>query len=401
MLDAPAIPMEQPHTSLSRRSSRVTHQQAKQGLADEQISFIIFTRDNNKPDPYGQHSCEYRPLPWPAVAQAYNKRFCVNIGSAAMEKRARLHRGAWMAVRPDYPRNIVYTKKDTAARSKATRQEKIERAAHTVTVKEAGTGTAEAVHESEQSETGDGVMTRQLLNQIAERSTRVAGWVPPDRVRNHGIYEQADEPEENEESTIELCDEFGESLCLVRISMRDLVRSSGVAARMWSNELDIHDVRIRLPGASEVAVQRYATCISPKFTQLRDICAESSDGDGTQYVWDFNALASLYNIATVLEDSNVRQLVLVQWQDLIERSTELELAEDALNSLFDNTRHGDPARAFWANAVFSAGLYDEGTDAGNFHHDLVMMMEQLMVDGNGRLSSSSSSSSSEDMSDHE
>jgi hypothetical protein len=95
---------------ISRRKLPVVSRKVKEGLAEEQVSFIILTRDNNKPDTYGQHSSTTAPLPWPAVAEAYNKAFRIGekpIGSAAMEKRARQHREEWMAARPDYPRNIV------------------------------------------------------------------------------------------------------------------------------------------------------------------------------------------------------------------------------------------------------------------------------------------------------
>ncbi|KAF1914763.1 hypothetical protein BDU57DRAFT_501422 [Ampelomyces quisqualis] len=376
IIDTPNTCSEAHHAGSSYLAPRTTHVHDKQNLADEQISFIIFTRDNNKPDPYGQQSSTNRPLPWPAVAQAYNKVFRANqhpIGSAAMEKRARTHREAWMAARPDYPRKIIYSKKDAAPKSKMLRQEKAEQAERIAITEEADT--------------------------TQDRSTRVAGWVPPDYIRNHDLYDQADEPDEAEYSTIEVCNECDSSLSVIRVSTRDLVRSSGLAARLWNNALDVHHVRIGLPGASKLAVQKYAACISPGFTELRDVCAQCVDQSSTQYAWDFGALASLYNAATVLEDPHVRQLVWIQWQDFIDSGVELELDLDALNSLFNTTKPGDPARSFWATALFSAGLYDEAIHAGIFHHDLSTMLEHLIVEGQGR--SSPSSSSSEDMTDRE
>lgn len=376
MLDALDIEPEASQADLSHQPPRLTHRHNKQDLAEEQISFIIFTRDNNKPDPYGQYSSTHRPLPWPAVAQAYNKVFRVDqhaIGSAAMEKRARTHREAWMAVRPEYPRNIVYAKKDAAPKSKSSRREKVEQVERITSTKKADT--IGAAREIDHIATEVDTTARQLLNHVAERSTRVAGWVPPDYIRNHDLYDQVDEPDDNEHTSIEVCNGSNRSLGIVRVCTRDLVRSSGLAARLWSNALDIHDVRIGLPGASTMAVHQYAACISPNFTQLRDLCARGMDKSGTPYAWGFGALASLYNAATVLEDPNVRQLLLLQWQDFIDRGVKLELDLDALNSLFDTTTPGDPARSFWATALFSAGLYDETIHAGIFHRDLVMMLD--------------------------
>lgn len=106
MIDAPeSTHIGAPHT--------IAHmdREAKQYRSDEQVGFIILTRDNNKPDAYGTVSETHGPLPWPGVAKAYNEKYKLCVGPAAMEKRARQHRGAWMVKHPTYPTSIVYTKK--------------------------------------------------------------------------------------------------------------------------------------------------------------------------------------------------------------------------------------------------------------------------------------------------
>ena len=54
---------------------RATPQGDKESLRrerEEQVGFIILTRDNNKPDPYSTVSETHGPLPWSNVAKAYN-----------------------------------------------------------------------------------------------------------------------------------------------------------------------------------------------------------------------------------------------------------------------------------------------------------------------------------------
>jgi hypothetical protein len=152
-------------------------QDAKQ--RDEQISFIIITRDNNKPDPYGSLSTEYRPLPWPAVAKLYNARFGTNISMAAMEKRARKHREVWLAAHPNYPQVIQYADKVKCPKVNISRQKQI---------KQVVTGTSQE-NTVKGNEQGLYIIDYDLDAPIHSRLTtlRVGGWVPPDAVR-----EQAD-----------------------------------------------------------------------------------------------------------------------------------------------------------------------------------------------------------------
>jgi hypothetical protein len=174
----------------------------KQRLLDEQVSFIILTRDNNKPSPYGATSTETRPLSWPAVSKLYNAKFGMNVGSAAMEKRARKHRGAWMAARPSYPRHIVYAQNVRAAvpgemievqKPAVPRETKVPKLTVPREMK-AVRHIAEMIShqdDSDENDESDAEVTEPIPEVLESdiglestyRSLHVGGWVPPDTVR--------------------------------------------------------------------------------------------------------------------------------------------------------------------------------------------------------------------------
>jgi hypothetical protein len=178
-------------TSTCHRSDQISSD-PKQRLLDEQVSFIILTRDNNKPSPYGAASTETKPLPWPAVSKLYNAKFGTSVGSAAMEKRARKHRGTWIAARPGYPRDITYAKNVLIA----VPREGMNVPKPTVPCQNKAAGhVAEMIRPEDGSDEDDeseanvtepsvkGLKFRVARLESSYRSLQVGGWIPPDSVR--------------------------------------------------------------------------------------------------------------------------------------------------------------------------------------------------------------------------
>lgn len=392
MKDSPNAFGDAPHkaTRIARRKLPVSSRKAKEDVAEKQVSFIIATRDNNKPDPYGQNSITNAPLPWPAVAEAYNKVFRIGqkpVGSAAMEKRARQHREQWMEARPDYPRNIVYAKKAAAFKAQVSREVGAKSAPRVV-------GTARKAYVQGQniavrSNAESDVLTKPARPGV-ERLTRVAGWIPPDAVRNQDMYGSlervitASTPDEDETTTIEVSDVRENQASTIRVRTRDIIKTSAVIAQQWETATDI---TATLQASSGACVERYIMCISPvqlpalaevgiqRKRKRDDIAVNTAE----RPVWDFVALVDLYNVATVLQDSHVRQLVMNRWLEMQSQDSELELDLQALNSLFAATESRDPARAFWASALHSAGLAEEVIRTGVVHASLVAMLEDMMI----------------------
>jgi hypothetical protein len=370
----------------NRKVLTAVSRKAKQDLLDEQVSFIITTRDNNKPDQYGRESSESGPLSWPAVAQAYNKVFRVDqldIGSAAMEKRARQHREAWTAERPHYPRAIVYTGKSPVVKQiprPMSKETQVQHATYTT-----ATGT---IHK----EQGKGRCKTTVFDKsdrMTERSSRVSGWVPPDEVRNqdpYGMIERelsARKPTQDETTAIEVYDAYHNHIGDISISTRDIVNSSALVARQREEKagLCIH-LQEPLQAPSTTAVEWYAACISP--TQVRALPEQtinSTNMTETGIAHEFANLVDLYNVATVLEDSHVRSLVMSRWQNMLRRDIELELDASMLERLFANTELGDPARMFWTEELHLAGLAEDIIQAGDYPDALVTMLEELVASG--------------------
>jgi hypothetical protein len=372
----------------SRPKPPAVSRKAKEGFAEEQVSFIIITRDNNKPDPHGQQSSTYAPLSWPAVADAYNKKFRVGlnaVGSAAMEKRARQHRETWLAAHPGYPRSIIYAKKMAVPKvkvlhePKAKRTERVEEPVRKSNIQRQRKviPTARKAH----------TMTKHEAVRTAERSTRVAGWLPPDRVRNQGVYSSADrdilldEPEDNEYATIEVYDVHENVLGAVRVLTQDIVETSAFVAeqRRFATNLCM-----TLQAPSLKVVERYVQCISPvQLEALPDFeVRRGTFRNGTvdaRIVWNFTALVDLYNVASVLRDACIRQLVMDRWIAMQNQDIEFELDLQTLASLCDSTELDDPGQAFWANALYSAGLAEEIIGTGDCHPSLLRTLSGLMA----------------------
>ncbi|KNG44456.1 GMC oxidoreductase [Stemphylium lycopersici] len=164
------------HTRLTHRKMTNAEKEAKQRRLEGQVGFIILTRDNNKPNAYGMCSVTHAPLPWSAVARAYNEKYGVSVTPAAMEKRVRQHRTDWMAKHPAYPVKIVYahkTRKSQAPRSKAN-------------VAKAPAHRARNIVETDVHSNRGTDRHQKCVEAIGylDSSDRIAGWLPPDHVRN-------------------------------------------------------------------------------------------------------------------------------------------------------------------------------------------------------------------------
>ncbi|KAF2277195.1 uncharacterized protein EI97DRAFT_457903 [Westerdykella ornata] len=83
----------------------------------DEIEFIIHTRDNNLPNPFGPRSSTTGPLPWEEVARRYNAHFGKTAKTLvrwpACEKRYRVNIEEYRLRRPDYPArsDIIYASK--------------------------------------------------------------------------------------------------------------------------------------------------------------------------------------------------------------------------------------------------------------------------------------------------
>ncbi|KAI5380394.1 hypothetical protein J4E82_000971 [Alternaria postmessia] len=311
MIDAPeSTHIGAPHT--------IAHmdREAKQYRSDEQVGFIILTRDNNKPDAYGTVSETHGPLPWPGVAKAYNEKYKLCVGPAAMEKRARQHRGAWMFIR---------------RRAKTSQGRRVDG----LVVKPGESQTPAEPFEGHifNHRVGD-----YMLDSDDEEDCKmnVGGWVPPDIVRNQvadlSSYLDQLRSAQIGNFVIEVFDAQNVSLGTIVADREDLVSSPLLQRLMNGNGR----TQVQLHCCATTVVQSYVRCTSSK--GLVELPAH--------LLRDSSLLMNLYCFATQLEDDSVRELILALWHRFAESNTEVSLGLEDLNLLFECTCSGDPAREF-------------------------------------------------------
>jgi hypothetical protein len=355
--DVPGSPQQRRH-----KAKPVAALDEKQRLLDEQVAFIILTRDNNLPNPYGLQSTAAGTLSWPKVADAYNEKFLVNVGSAAMEKRARQHREAWMAARPDYPRAIVYTQKVKAEKVK-TAKPKVAREQPHVTD-----------HAMEAPKVGLGKYDKaaahskpDVIDFDAEDAdmSLIGGWLPPDEFSNMTVTRTPVSGDEQQEwMVIEVENTDETPLGEVHVRVQDIGRSSKCIAAELKYETDL---RYKLVCPSKSAVDRYVQCVSTaKLTTLPD--------------WDTVSLIGIYAIAAQMEDEWVKGLILRRWQEMFQRNVELNLGSEDLNNIFHSTEPKDPAREFWVKALYDGGMAEEVAGLANCHTTLKAWLEDMVAD---------------------
>jgi hypothetical protein len=305
----------------THRAMKSAEKHSKQRYLDDQVSFIIITRDNNKPDAYGTKSTTHAPLTWSAVAEAYNKKYGVSVTAAAMEKRVRHHRAEWLKKHPNYPTEIVYAKKDKVPK-----------------VFEQRKSAAKTKPQSTQD-----ILDRDISNE------RIAGWLPPDDIRNQSDmrnYIERAAAADTSVVTLEVLDNHEELVEAVPIDRQIFQLSSGALRRLQDGESKL---RVQLSGPLVNILQCYIDCTSCAFLPV------SSNDEVCNAV----SLIQLYCLAAQLEDDYVMRLVLDRWQLLSNQNEEVDVPLDELNLLFDCTHHNDPARAFWVETVCAAGKIAE------------------------------------------
>jgi hypothetical protein len=290
-----------------------------------------------------------------------------------------------MAARPQYPRKIVYAKKAPVNKTKPKPKPLRDTESKAMTF-DISKSKSKPQNKTNSTKTKIGTLLEQLSIYSAERSTRVGGWVPPDEIRNHAHEVSNADPYEEEHTTIEVFDVQGNYLGVTRVPTEDLVKTS---AFITQKRKTIADIRLTLQCQSMGAVEMYADCISSErrttlpilgVQQIRD-----HDGDiemaSEQIGCDFAALVDLYNVATALEDSYVRQLVMNRWEEMIHSDIECELDPYALNDLFRGTGYADPAQTLWAHQLYFAGLAEAVISAGTYQPKLVAMLKELKAGG--------------------
>ncbi|KAI4955217.1 hypothetical protein J4E91_001075 [Alternaria rosae] len=330
---------------VTQRAILTMEREVKQRHADEQVGFIIIKRDNNKPDAYGASSETYGPLPWPGVAEAYNKKYEMSVGPAAMEKRARQHRLAWLSKHPTYPLKIVYAKKPKA---QPVRRSKVNALHAQVPCVQANTDKQRIRGPNEISH-ADRPQMRADKTEGSISNERIAGWMPPDAIRNRvDVHHYIDD----------LMSAHVEMVVLEVYNAHDS-----------PSEVVISDLECR--GSSSVVLQQLmdadnettvqVECSSLEVVQWYIQC--SSAGRLTKAPADFHrgnsSLMHLYCFAAQLRDNHVCGLVLALWRSLSEKNAEMDLSVDNMNLLFETTHYEDPARQFWVDFAHRAKLAPE------------------------------------------
>jgi hypothetical protein len=340
---------------ITHRAMLMMSREEKQRHADDQVGFIILKRDNNQPDPFGALSETYGPLPWPGVAKAYNERYNAAVGAAAMEKRARQHRVAWVSRHPTYPVQIVYSKKPKA--------QPVRRAKNAATQAPANC-LKDDVNKQEVRPLNvvspvDEVQTCTEPTEVS--NSRIGGWVPPDAIRNQADlnnYIDHYAAVENEKVVLELYDTHGSPSETIIADREGLISSSVVLQKlMESNER----TEVELQCSSLELVKWYVQCVaSEKLTEAPKCSSRESI-----------SLMELYCFATQFQDDHVRGLILARWRCLAEKDAEMGVSVEDLTLLFESTGSEDEARNFWIKITRKAELGHKLVEMGACNSELI------------------------------
>ena len=335
---------------VTQRAMLTMEREGKQRHADEQVGFIIIKRDNNKPDAYGASSETYGPLPWPGVAEAYNKKYDMSVGPAAMEKRARQHRPAWLAKHPGYPLKIMYAKKPKA---QAVRRSKVAALHAQAPYVQAYTNNQKVRGPNEVSH-ADRPQMRVDKVEGSISNERIAGWMPPDAIRNRAdVHNYIDDlMSAHVEKVVLEVYEAHDSPSEVVIGDLGYLGSSSVVLQQL---MDVdNETTVQVECSSIEVVQWYVQCSSAGC--LTKAPADSHRGNGS--------LMDLYCLAAQLQDDHVCGLILARWRTLAEKNAEMDLSVENMNLLVETTCYEDPARRFWVGIAHTAGIAPELVNMG-------------------------------------
>jgi len=346
---------------VTQRAMLTMEREGKQRHADEQVGFIIIKRDNNKPDAYGASSETYGPLPWPGVAEAYNKKYDMSVGPAAMEKRARQHRPAWLAKHPGYPLKIMYAKKPKA---QAVRRSKVAALHAQAPCVQAYTNNQKVRGPNEVSH-ADRPQMRVDKVEGSISNERIAGWMPPDAIRNRAdVHNYIDDlMSAHVEKVVLEVYEAHDSPSEVVIGDLGYLGSSSVVLQQL---MDVdNETTVQVECSSIEVVQWYVQCSSAGY--LTKAPADSHRGNGSPM--------DLYCLAAQLQDDHVCGLILAWWRTLAEKNAEMDLSVENMNLLFETTCYEDPARGFWVGIAHTAGIAPELVNMGVCNAELIAAIQ--------------------------
>jgi len=258
----------------------------------EEVEFVIFTRDNNLPDPYGTHSTAFRKHSWKDVATLYNTRFKNReedwIQLAAMEKRYRENIQKFRELHPEYPTKITYSEKPKAVIPK--RGKKRNGWSH------------------------DGV-----------HGPKVAKNSPGYEITYCRPVQFADDSEETRFLVIELEGNNGKRIGCCVVPVAEICKTPGTYFKLL--EEFPKTLKTSMLSTSQAILARYIQCISPvRLTKLPEYDFTFSQIFKNQgstipqllipFTWSFADASDLYLVATELEDNHVRNLVLDHWREI-------------------------------------------------------------------------------------
>ncbi|KAI4922502.1 hypothetical protein J4E90_000933 [Alternaria incomplexa] len=332
---------------VTQRAMLTMEREGKQRHADEQVGFIIIKRDNNKPDAYGESSETYGPLPWPGVAEAYNKKYDMSVGPAAMEKRARQHRPAWLAKHPGYPLKIMYAKKP---KTQAIRRSKVA-ALHA----QAPCVQAYTSNQKMRVDKREGSISNE----------RIAGWMPPDAIRNRAdVHNYIDDlmSAHVERVVLEVHDAHDSPSEVVIGDLEYLGSSSVVLQQLMAAD---SETTVQVDCSSLEVVQWYVQCSSAGCLTKAPVDLHHGNG----------SLMDLYCLAAQLQDDDVCGLILTLWRSLAEKNVEMDLSVESMNLLFETTRYEDPARGFWVDIAHRAKIAPELIKMGGCNAELIAAIQ--------------------------
>jgi hypothetical protein len=347
---------------ITHRAMLMMSREEKQRHADDQVGFIIFKRDNNQPDPFGALSETYGPLPWPGVAKAYNERYNASVGAAAMEKRSRQHRVAWVCRHPTYPVQIVYSEKPKAQPVRRAKNAATQAPAHCLK----DNVNKQEVRPPNVVSPVDEVQTCTEPTEVS--NSRIGGWVPPDAIRDQADlnnYVDHYAPVEIEGVVLEVNDADGSSSETVLADREGLISSSVVLQKLMdSNER----TEVELQCSSLEVVEWYVQCVaSGKLTEAPKCSRRKSI-----------SLMELYCFATQFQDDHVRGLILARWRCLAEEDAEMDVSVRDLELLFESTGSEDEARNFWININRKAGLGHKLIEMGACNSELIAATQSVV-----------------------
>lgn len=318
-------------------------QSARQRLLDDQVSFLIETRDNNKPHLYGPRSSTDGPLNWEDVAKLYNAKFNTQIRAAAVRKRVLFHREAWLAQHPGYPTDIVYTSEASKTRINSLK------------------------NLTDEDPASDEI--------YKARKARIGGWFPPESVRKAADIqyyfdrrELIDEIEYTQYIVLEVVDSRGAGLGNVLVTLADWRRTSAWCQRETEHDTDF---RVRVTATIKSVIEDYVRFLSST------VWGSPVDLASVEAVVQLE----VYCVAAQFEDAPVKGLLMGYWNKILNQDIKLALDADSLNQLFHSTEPDDPARDFWAETAHGAGVAGQLLDEKDCHFTLARKLRNLMKRG--------------------